>query len=74
MKTILKTICFGMIAFVLAATFALASTAQAQQSYAITGAKVYPISGPPMEGATVVIRDGKIAAVGKGVALSLIHI
>jgi imidazolonepropionase-like amidohydrolase len=69
MKITLKTIYFGMIAFVLAATIALAPTVQAQQTYAITGAKVYPISGPPMEGATVVIRDGKIAAVGKGVAV-----
>ncbi len=36
------------------------------QTYAITNAKVFPISGPPMDGATVVIHDGKITAVGKG--------
>ncbi len=53
----------------LAAGFAGAPAAQAQQSYAITGAKVFPISGPPMEGATIIIRDGKITAVGKGAVI-----
>ncbi|HEV8376065.1 MAG TPA: amidohydrolase, partial [Candidatus Polarisedimenticolia bacterium] len=36
---------------------------------AIVGGKVFPVSGPPIEGGTVVIRDGKIEAVGKGVAV-----
>lgn len=67
MKTTLKTILIALIAIV-AAGFAGAPAAHAQ-TYAITGAKVFPISGPPMEGATVVIRDGKISAVGKGVAI-----
>jgi imidazolonepropionase-like amidohydrolase len=39
------------------------------QTIAITGGKVYPVSGPPIEGGTVVIVDGKIAAVGKNVAI-----
>jgi imidazolonepropionase-like amidohydrolase len=41
--------------------------AQTASAYAITGAKVYTLAGPPLEDATVVIRDGKIAAVGKGI-------
>jgi imidazolonepropionase-like amidohydrolase len=37
------------------------------QSYAITGAKIYTLAGKPIENGTVVIRDGKIAAVGANV-------
>ena len=39
------------------------------QTIAITGGKVYPVSGPPIENGTVLIRDGKIVAVGKDVAI-----
>src|ERR1700682_3662901 len=39
------------------------------QTIAITGGKVYPVSGPPTEGATVVIVNGKIAAVGADVEI-----
>jgi len=46
-----------MIAFLLAQTIAL------------TGGTVYPVSGPKIEHATVLIRDGKIAAVGANVAI-----
>ena len=38
-----------MIAFLLA------------QTIAITGGTVYPVSGPKIENATVLIRDGRIA-------------
>lgn len=49
---------------------AVAVTAPARaQTIAITGGKVYPVSGPPIEGGTVVIVNGKIAAVGKNVAI-----
>jgi imidazolonepropionase-like amidohydrolase len=36
---------------------------------AIVGARVYPVSGPMIENATVILRDGKIAAVGANVAV-----
>ena len=39
------------------------------QTIAITGGTVYPISGPKLENATVLIRDGRIAAVGSNVAV-----
>lgn len=39
------------------------------QTIAITGGKVYPVSGPPIENGTVLIRDGKIAAVGSNVTI-----
>ncbi len=45
-----------MIAFLLA------------QTIAITGGTVYPVSGPKLTNATVLVRDGKIVAVGTGVA------
>jgi len=35
--------------------------------YAIRGGNVYTLAGPPVENATVLIRDGKIAAVGANV-------
>ena len=36
---------------------------------ALTGARVYPVSGPMIERATVLIVDGKIAAVGPNVTV-----
>ena len=39
------------------------------QTIAITGGKVYPVSGPPIEGGTVVIVNGKIVAVGSNVPI-----
>ncbi len=46
-----------MIAFLLA------------QTIAITGGTVYPVSGPKIEHATVLIRDGHIVAVGANVTV-----
>src|ERR1051326_133274 len=37
------------------------------QTIAITGGKVYPVSGPPIANGTVLIRDGVIVAVGANV-------
>ena len=48
----------------------LALPARAQNSpgvYAIKNAKVFTLAGPAVENATVIIRDGKIAAVGVNV-------
>src|SRR2546430_17534612 len=39
------------------------------QTIGITGGTGYPVSGPKISNATVLIRDGKIAAVGTGVAV-----
>ena len=41
----------------------------AAQTIAITGGKVYPVSGPPIENGTVLIKDGKIVAVGANVTV-----
>jgi len=39
-------------------------TAQEEGTFAITGATVHTLSGSPIEGGTVVIREGRIEAVG----------
>jgi len=39
------------------------------QTIAITGGTVYPVSGPKIANATVLIRDGKVAAVGTNVTV-----
>jgi imidazolonepropionase-like amidohydrolase len=59
-----KLISRSLLAAVCASS--LSVTAQAQ-TVAITGGKVYPVSGPPIENGTVVITDGKITAVGANV-------
>ena len=52
--------------YVVIALLAAATGTQAQ-TIAITGGTVYPVSGPKIEHGTVIIRDGKIAAVGANV-------
>ena len=47
----------------------LCSASASAQTIAITGGKVYPVSGPVIENGTVVMRDGKIVAVGANVAI-----
>ena len=54
------------VAFALAAMLAMPAAAQ---TIAITGGKVYPVSGPPIENGTVIITNGKIAAVGANVPI-----
>jgi imidazolonepropionase-like amidohydrolase len=39
------------------------------QTVAITGGTVYPVSGPKIENGTVLIRDGRIVAVGTNVTI-----
>src|SRR5688500_7764973 len=53
---------------ILALTVFTAATSSAQ-TIAITGGKVYPVSSAPIENGTVLIRDGKIVAVGANVTV-----
>ena len=58
--------------FRIAISFAVAIAITAPvgaQTIAITGGKVYPVSGPPIEGGTVVIVNGRITTVGRNVAI-----
>ena len=57
------------VVVLLQAVNALGPNAVAAQVVAITGGTVHPISGPPVEGATVLIRDGDIVAVGTDVSI-----
>jgi imidazolonepropionase-like amidohydrolase len=50
----------------LTATTALSTGAQ---TIAITGGKVFPVSGPAIEGGTVIITNGRITAVGSSVPI-----
>ena len=47
----------------------LAGTASNAQTIAITGGKVYGVNAAPIENATVLMRDGKIVAVGTSVSI-----
>jgi len=48
---------------------ALLAMPAAAQTIAITGGKVYPVSGPLIENGTVIITNGKIVAVGANVPI-----
>jgi imidazolonepropionase-like amidohydrolase len=45
----------------------LAAQRNVPATYAITGARIVPVSGPAIDKGTIVIRDGMIAAVGPAV-------
>lgn len=51
-----------------AAAAALAASPAAAQTIAITGGTVHPISGPAIQNGTVIIQNGRITAVGAGLA------
>lgn len=51
-------------ALAIAAALAVAASADAPHVYAITGARIVPVSGAPIASGTVVIRNGIIEAVG----------
>jgi imidazolonepropionase-like amidohydrolase len=56
-------------ALAVAAALTVGSVALPAQTIAITGGRVYPVSGAPIENGTVLIRDGRIAAVGANVEI-----
>jgi imidazolonepropionase-like amidohydrolase len=53
----------------LTASSALTASAARAQSIAITGGTVYPVSGPKIPNATVLIENGKITAVGANLTI-----
>jgi len=58
-----------VIMMIMAALAALWAAPASADTIAIVGATVYQRSDQKLEGATVVIRDGKIAEVGVGIAV-----
>jgi imidazolonepropionase-like amidohydrolase len=75
MRSVLGRRCLFALAFsvTLLALLAAASQMRAQggepRYFAIRGAKIVPVTGPPMENATVVMAHGVITAIGKDVAI-----
>jgi len=59
----------SFLAAVCAAAVIVPAGTLAAQTIAITGGKVYPVSGPPIENGTVLIKGGKIVAVGANVTV-----
>lgn len=63
------------VAITLAATCLLAHAARASAQggepryFAIRGAKIVPVSGPPLDSGTVIVANGLIAAVGKDIPI-----
>lgn len=66
----LRTICALLVLFTFVTSFAPAVRAQrnAIETYAITNARIVPVSGAVIERGTVVIRNGLITAVGAQVS------
>ena len=76
MRSVLERRCLSAFAFAVTLLTLLASCAPqlfAQggepEYFAIRGAKIVPVSGPPVEGATIVMAHGIITAIGKDVAI-----
>ena len=59
----------GGTALTLATLMMLASQAAVAQTIAISGGRVFPVSGPAIDNGTVLVRDGKIVAVGANVTV-----
>lgn len=59
----------GKLSIAFAALLVAGAQAAAAQTIAITGGKVFPVSGAPIENGTVLISGGKIVAVGANVAI-----
>jgi imidazolonepropionase-like amidohydrolase len=49
--------------------FVVIAAGAAAQTIAITGGKVFPVSGPPIDNGTVIITNGRITAVGANVTI-----
>jgi Amidohydrolase family len=63
-----------VLALVLAASWAAATPARGEEphrpkSFAIQGARLVPVSGPVIEGGTIVLEDGLITAIGGDVPI-----
>ncbi len=65
----LPVVCFAVVLALFCAAPSLRAQGGEPQYFAIRGAKVVPVSGPPVENATIVVSRGLIAAVGKDIAI-----
>ena len=75
MRSVFARLCPFALAFAVTLLTLLAHTPQISaqggepQYFAIRGARIVPVSGPPVENATVVMAHGVITAIGKDVAI-----
>jgi imidazolonepropionase-like amidohydrolase len=67
-RTLLTRVLTLAVAYFCSAAIAPAQTPST--NYAITHAKIFTLTGPPIDDGILVIRDGKIAAVGTNVDIS----
>src|SRR5262245_6195053 len=59
-------VCF--VFFVFSFSFVFSAQQEAPYTYAITGARIVPVSSAPIDNATIVFSDGVITQVGAGAA------
>src|SRR5213083_1909586 len=64
-----SAVCFTALSALSCATPPVQAQGGEPQYFAIRGAKVVPVSGPPIESATIVVSRGIITAVGKDAAI-----
>jgi imidazolonepropionase-like amidohydrolase len=64
-----SALCFAVLLFLFCSPPQLHAQGGEPPYFAIRGAKVVPVSGPPIEGATIVVSRGIITAVGKDAAI-----
>src|SRR3981189_3056354 len=64
-----SAVCFTALLLLFCAAPPLFAQGGEPRYFAIRGAKVVPVAGPPIENATVVLSRGVITAVGKDVAI-----
>ncbi|HKN74823.1 MAG TPA: amidohydrolase family protein [Candidatus Acidoferrum sp.] len=75
MRSVLVRRCVSALAFAVSLLALLVAAPQMHaqggepQYFAVRGAKVVPVSGPPLENATIVMAHGIITAIGKDVAI-----
>jgi len=73
-SAVVKRLLAQIVLPLLIANFLLPLSAQAQRTatvYAIKGGKIHTLAGPAIDNATVIMREGKIAAVGVNVEIPL---
>src|ERR1700740_722826 len=64
-----STFWFAVVISIFCMPMALYAQGGEPPYFAIRGAKIVPVSGPPVEGATIVISRGIITAIGKDAAI-----
>jgi imidazolonepropionase-like amidohydrolase len=64
-----SAVCFAALVALFLAAPSLHAQGGEPQYFAIRGAKVVPVSGPPVENGTIVLSRGLITAVGKDIAI-----